>query len=131
MNRSPFATAAARLGIFLLLAAVAVSASASPSNKWRIEFDGKSRVDGEIELSVTPKHGAATSLVVAIPARTGENEVARQVRDAFRQTFGDVYHAEIDDGEDVLVKAKGSTPDFEVVVVRNTVGGIRIDLERE
>ena len=54
------------------------------------------------------------------------------IRTAISERFGEeVYATEIDDGEDVLVKANGSTPDFDLVLVRNTAEGLEIDLERE
>ena len=74
----------------------------------------------------------ASSVVVAVPGGTHENTAARLVRDAIRAHFGkDVYKVETDDGEDVLVKKRGKTPDFEIVVVRNTAEGLRISLDRE
>ena len=118
--------------VFVLAMAVAFGAMASPSNKWRAQMSGKAKVDGEIELSFTPRDGTATSVVVAVPKGTGENAAARLVRDTVKAQFGkDVYHVETDDGEDVLVKKRGSTPDFEIVVVRNTADGLRISLDRE
>ena len=118
--------------VFVLAAAVAFGALASPSNKWRIQLGGKAKVDGEIELSFTPKGGAATSVVIPVPAGTHENAAARLVRDAVKAQFGkDVYKVETDDGEDMLVKKRGSTPDFELVVVRNTAEGLRVSLDRE
>ena len=118
--------------VFVLAAAVAFGALASPSNKWRIQLGGKAKVDGEIELSFTPKGGAATSVVIPVPAGTHENAAARLVRDAVKAQFGkDVYKVETDDGEDVLVKKRGGTPDFEIIVVRNTAEGLRISLDRE
>ena len=118
--------------VFVLAAAVAFGAQASPSNKWRIQRGGKAKVDGEIELSFTPKGGAATSVVIPVPAGTHENAAARLVRDAVKAQFGkDVYKVETDDGEDVLVKKRGGQPDFEVVVLDNTVKGVRIARERE
>lgn len=119
---------------FALAFALALSAAAlaNPSNKWRIEMDGRAKVDGEIEFSVTPSGATPTSVVVAIPKGTSENTAARIVRDTFLQTFGkEVYHVETDDGEDVLVKTHGSTPHFELVVVRNTADGLKVDLDRE
>lgn len=113
------------------LLAMAVYALASPSNKWRIQASGDSRGGGEVELSFTQRGGPATTLTVAIPARTGENQAARLIRDAIRGQFGAVYHAEVDDGEDVLVKAAGGTPDFDLVIVRNTATGLRLNLDRE
>lgn len=120
------------LAATLLLLAIPFGVLASPSNKWRAEMSGKAKVDGEIELSFVPEGGTATSVVIAIPKKTGENTAARIVRDTLRQTFGkDVYQVEVDDGEDVLVKAHGSTPHFDLVVVRNTADGLRIHLQHE
>ena len=120
------------VAVAALVLAIPLGALASPSNKWRAEMSGKAKVDGELELSVTPEGGTATSVVIAIPQKTGENAAARIVRDALRQTFGkDVYQVEVDDGEDVLVKAHGSTPDFDLVVVRNTADGLRVHLQHE
>jgi hypothetical protein len=117
---------------FLLALALASGALASPSNKWRLQMSGHARVDGEIELSFTPRGGTSSNVVVAVAKGTGENAAARLVRDALLAAFGkDVYKVETDDGEDVLVKKRGSTPDFEIVVVRNTAQGLRIGLDRE
>ena len=117
---------------FLLAFAVAFGALASPSNKWRVQLGGSADVDGEIELAFTPEGGIASSVVVAVPGGTHENTAARLVRDAIRAHFGkDVYKVETDDGEDVLVKKRGRTPDFEIVVVRNTADGLRVSLDKE
>lgn len=124
-------SAAGRVFALALALALSAGALANPSNKWRIEMDGRAKVDGEIEFSVTPSGATPTSVVVAIPKGTSENTAARIVRDTFLQTFGDVYHVETDDGEDVLVKTHGSTPHFELVVVRNTADGLKVDLDRE
>ena len=120
-----------RATVTTILLFLALPLLAQPSNKWRLEFNGKSKANGEMEISVTPEGGVATAVVVPIPERTTENNVARLVRDAISTAFGDIYHVEVDDGEDVLVKAKGGTPDFEIVVIRNTIEGIRLKLDRE
>ncbi|KAF1712087.1 hypothetical protein CSC70_00715 [Pseudoxanthomonas kalamensis DSM 18571] len=121
-----------RLVFALLLLGLSLPLLAAPSNKWRIEADGRSKVDGQVEFAFTPEGGGAIPLVVDIPARTRENDAARLIRDAVRSQFGEaVYHAEIDDGEDVLVKAKGDTPDFDLSIVRNTAAGLKIELDRE
>jgi hypothetical protein len=118
--------------VLMLMLAVSSWALAKPSNKWRVEMDGRAKVDGEIELSFVPEGGVASSVVVAIPKGTSENSAARITRDALRKNFGkDVYHVETDDGEDVLVKKRGSTPDFDLVVVRNTAEGLKVRLKRE
>lgn len=119
------------LALFLLLLPLAALAD-GPSNKWRIQLNHSAKVDGEVELAFTPKGATATSVVVKIPAGTHENQAARLIRDAIRAQFGkSVYKTEIDDGEDVLVKTRGSTPNVEIVVVRNTAEGLGVNLDRE
>ncbi len=120
------------LALLVLSLAVAFAALATPSNKWRVQLGGSANVDGEVELSFTPKGGTASSVVVAIPKGTHENRAAQLVRDAIKKAYGkNVYKVATDDGEDVLVKKRGSTPDFEIVVVRNTAEGLRVSLDRE
>jgi len=116
----------------VLLLAVSFGVTAKPSNKWRIEMDGRARVDGEIELSFTPNGGSATNVVIAVPKGTSENAAARLVRDRIKETFGrDIYHVETDDGEDVLVKIRGRTPHFDLVVICSTAEGLHVGLHRE
>lgn len=123
----------ARSSLLLALALGATTpALAEPSNKWRIEVDDAARASGEIELSFTPSGAPASAIVVPIAAGTGEATAAALIRAAISARFGEeVYATEIDDGEDVLVKARGSTPDFDLVLVRNTAEGLELDLERE
>lgn len=129
---APWRVLARAAAVLALMLAVSSWALAAPSNKWRVAMDGRAKVDGEIELSFAPEGGVASSVVVAIPKGTSENGAARITRDALREKFGkDVYHVEIDDGEDVLVKKRGSTPDFDLVVVRNTAEGLKVRLKRE
>ena len=130
--RSPRRAVRTLASVLLLALLAASTAWASPSNKWRLQMSGHAKVDGDIELSFTPKGGTASSVVVPVAKGTGENAAARLVRDTLKATFGkDVYKVETDDGEDVLVKKRGSTPDFEIIVVRNTAEGLRISLDRE
>lgn len=120
------------MAIVLLALLVAAPTFAKPSNKWRVEMDGRAKVDGEIELSIAQGGGEPTVVVIAIPKGTSENAAARIARDRLREVFGkDVYQVEVDDGEDVLIKAKRGTRDFDLVLVRNTADGLRLDLERE
>ncbi len=102
------------------------------SNKWRIECSEKANSDGEIVFRVWPKGGAALEVKAWIEDGTGENKVADEIRKAFRlQTDRRQFQAERDDGEDVLVTRKGLAPVFAIELVRNTVRGVRLDLERE
>ena len=123
----------ARSSLLLALAlGVSTPALAEPSNKWRIEVDEVARSSGEIELSFTPLGAPPSAIVVAVPAGTREDSAALLIRAAIHERFGEgVYRTEIDDGEDVLVKKRGKTPDFEIVVVRNTAEGLRVSLDRE
>jgi hypothetical protein len=41
------------------------------------------------------------------------------------------YTVEVDDGEDVLVKKKGGQPNFNLMLLRNTVKAVRINIERK
>ena len=118
------------------LAAALLVFSALPvfaaSNKWRSQGSEGARSSGEIVFRFTPKGGTAFDVAVAIPDGTSENHVARIIRDTFRQKLdGAKFHAEIDDGEDVLVKKKGSQPNFDLQVLSNTVKAVRIGLDRE
>ncbi|KRG67725.1 hypothetical protein ABB27_09185 [Stenotrophomonas terrae] len=120
------------LALACALAMLAQVAGAEPSNKWRIAVNHTADVAGEIELSLTPEGAEATRLVVPIPAGTHENHAAHLIRDAFRSQYGrSLYKAEMDDGEDVLIKVRGQNPDIDLVLVRNTAEGLKLHLSRE
>jgi hypothetical protein len=111
-----------------LLIALPVMAA---SNKWRLQCSGDAKSDGEIELVLTPKDGTPDSIVVPIVKGTNENNVAKQIVQALRTKYGkQTYEAEVDDGEDVLVKARRGTPAFDVTIPRNTTG-VRISPDKE
>ena len=119
------------LACAVLLVATA-SASAKPSNKWRIAVSEGARSNGEIVFRVAPKGGESLEVVVAIADGTGENAVARQIRDVFKEKLDDTrYTVEVDDGEDVLVKRKKGKPIFNIMLIRNTVKAVRINVERQ
>lgn len=115
----------------LALLAASLPSLALDSNKWRLQCSGGADSDGVITLRITPKDGTPTDVAVAIKDNTGENGVARAIRDAIKAQVGDRYKAETDDGEDVLVKKRGRQPDYEVAVASNTVKGVRVTLDRE
>lgn len=115
-------------GLVLLLA---TAAAAADSNKWRLQSSGGAESDGVISLRLVPRDGEPIEVVVAIGKGTGENAVARAIRDALQAQASARYRSEVDDGEDVLVKKRGGQPDFELVVHANTVKGVRIGRERE
>ncbi len=113
-------------------AAAPVAKMPAPENKWRIECSEGAKSDGEIVFRVTPKDGASTDVTVAVKDGTSENNVADNIRDAFKaQLSKDLYTSEVDDGEDVLLKKRYGKPDFSLQLISNSVKGVRLDIERE
>jgi len=106
-------------------------ALAAPSNKWRIEVSGGARSNGVIVLRVVPTGGVADDVQILIPRSADENHVAQLIRDGLYAGLGDGYRVERDDGEDVLVKRRRPTPDFDLVLVNNNVEGVSMHLQPE
>jgi len=121
--------AIAAVGTFV--AAPALAEDLKLSNKWRVEVSETARSDGTIIFRVTPKDGTPTDVTVAIKDGRGENNIAGDIRDAFRATLDkETFHSEKDDGEDVLLK-KRKGPDFELKLVESTIKATRINVEKE
>ena len=122
-----------RVACLLALAAlIATAAFARPSNKWRIQCSEVAKSDGVIVFHLQPEGGVVQVIEVSVKKGTGENAVARRIRDVFREQLSPQhYHVEVDDGEDVLVKKKGSTPNFDLRVESNSVKAVRINMDRE
>lgn len=116
--------------LWLLLMPSLVSAM-SLENKWRLQFSGDAESSGILVLALTPKDGEAVRVEVAIAEGTGENRVAKRVRDALRAAVGADYRVEVDDGEDVLVKRRWGRPRFNVSMLDNSVRGVRLNLDQE
>ena len=130
MNLAGFARVS-MLACAVLLVATA-PASAQPSNKWRIQVSEGAKSDGEIVLRVTPKGGESVDVVVQVADGTRENAVASLIRDVLGQKLDQAaYTVEVDDGEDVLVKKKRGQPNFNLMLLRNTVKAVRLDIERQ
>jgi hypothetical protein len=108
------------------------SANLRYSNKWRIEVSEGARSTGEIVFHLTPYGGETQVIVVPIERGTGENRVARTIRDTFRDSIDPgVYTVETDDGEDVLVKKRHQAGNFALTVVSSTVRSVRIRVQAE
>jgi hypothetical protein len=122
-----WAAAAVALGALLAM----TGAAASPSNKWRIQVSGGAESAGAIVLAVTPVDGPPESVTVEVADGTSENQVAKTIRDAIRGQLGQRYKAEVDDGEDVLVKRHMGGPKFELTLTSNTVQGVRLNFDKE
>jgi hypothetical protein len=122
----------ATIGAAITLGFLAVAAQAEPNNKWRIKFNSTADSDGSIVLRVAPIGAEPIDVETQIPKGTSENSVASKVRDSLKAALGKKnYRIATDDGEDVLIKKAGKTPNFEVTLVSSSVTGVEIKLKHE
>jgi len=135
MNRSLAAPSWLHRGLVLLalclLAFPGIAADEPLSNKWRLQFSGAAESAGEIVLRIAPKGRQPLDVRVQIERNDGENRVARKVKTAIDRQAGRWVDAELDDGEDVLVKRSLFQPRLNVRVMSNTVKAVRINFDRE
>ncbi len=120
--------------LILAVTALLVTASASATeNRWRLEFSGRAETAGTLVFEIRPEagQGEARQVSVEIRDRLSENRIAKAVTRALAAELGKDYHVERDDGEDVLVKRHHGVANFDVIVVSNTVQGVRINVDRE
>jgi hypothetical protein len=116
----------------LMLAALAFADAPTTSNKWRIELSGQALNTGELVFRVTPRQGESTDIAVNIRSGRAENNVAKDVRDAFAAKLSPQrYTVEVDDGEDILIKKKEGQPDFALELLEAGVQNISIKVEGE
>lgn len=114
----------------LFLVFLAVPAFASQSNKWRLQFSGAAESAGEMVFEIVPSGRAPVRVSVLIERNDGENRVARKVKTAIDRQAGKWVDAELDDGEDVLVK-RHFFRRFSIVLVSSTVKDVRINFDHE
>jgi hypothetical protein len=116
----------------ILLAALACAEGEHNSNKWRIELDGTAQKTGDIQFRVTPRQGESVDVVATIRSGRGEENVAKDVRDAFAAKLDpERYTVEVDDGQDVLIKKKEGQPDFALELIESDVRAVNIKVEGE
>jgi hypothetical protein len=116
----------------LSLAALSFADTAPTSNKWRIELDGQALKTGDIQFRVTPWQGEPIDITANIRSGRAENNVAKDVRDAFAAKLSpERYTVEVDDGEDILIKKKDGQPDFALELVESDVQNVSIKIEGE
>lgn len=101
------------------------------SNNWRIEFDERAKSDGTISFRVWPREGSPLQVDVAVIKGQSENHIAAAARGAFSLALGKPYHVEVDDGEDLLIKARHGTGDFGLQLLGNTARDVDVKLRRE
>ena len=110
----------------------APAALARESKKWRLQVSGKAKSGGVTSLRITDHDGQVWNVDCAVEDGTGENAVARTIRDCLKENLPqDHFHLEVDDGEDVLIKRRFGTNKFDFEVVDNTVEHVRLNLDRE
>jgi uncharacterized protein (DUF2141 family) len=116
----------------LTLAALSFADAAPTANKWRIELEGQALKSGDIQFRVTPRQGESTDITVNIRSGRAENNVAKDVRDAFAAKLSpERYTVEVDDGEDILIKKKEGQPDFALELLESDVQNVSIKIEGE
>ena len=116
----------------MLLAGISFADSSPTANKWRIELDGRALKSGDIQFRVTPRQGEPTDVTVNIRSGRAENNVAKDVRDAFAAKLSpERYTVEVDDGENILIKKKAGQPDFALELVESDVQNVSIKIEGE
>lgn len=116
--------------VVALSLSMAAPAFASKSNKWRLQFSGAAESAGEMVLEIVPSGGVPVRVSVLIERNDGENRVARKVKAAIDRQAGKWVDAELDDGEDVLVK-RHFFRRFSIVLVSSTVKDVRINFDHE
>jgi hypothetical protein len=117
------------LAVLIVLCASPVLAA--ESNKWRLEFSGAAESAGELVLEIVPKGREPVRVTVVIERNDGENRVARKVKTAIDRQAGRWVDAELDDGEDVLVKRGLFRPRVSIALVSSTVKDVRINFGKE
>ena len=115
-----------------MLASAAFADDAATSNKWRIELDGQPLKTGDIQFRITPRQGEPVDVVATVRSGRAENNVAKDVRDAFAAKLSpERFTVEVDDGEDILIKKKEGQPDFALELIESDLRNVNIKIEGE
>ena len=110
----------------------ATAESPDTSNRWRLQAGGESTADGVIVVRLSEIGAVVAEIPVSVPKHTAKKGVAERIRDSLNAALeGDRYKIEVDDGEDVIVKAREDVKDFEIAIVSNTADGIEVKLDKE
>ena len=117
--------------VVLIAVCASAPAFASESNKWRLEFSGAAESAGDMVFEIVPAGREAVRVRVEIERNDGENRVARKVKTAIDRQAGRWVDAELDDGEDVLVKRRLLKPRVSIVLISSTVKDVRINFDKE
>ncbi len=101
------------------------------ADNWRLQVSGGSWGGGTIVMQFIEHDVVVAEVTITIPKITGEDKIARLIRDQLKAGLPKgKFQVEVDDEEDVLVKARGGTKPFEIRILRNTAH-TRINLDHE
>lgn len=108
------------------------AASPDTSHRWRLEATGESTSDGVIVVRLSEIGAVVAEIPVSVPKHTAKKGVAERIRDSLNGALeGDRYKVVVDDGEDVVIKAREDVKDFEIAIVSNTADGVQVKLDKE
>jgi hypothetical protein len=118
--------------------ASAAAAAAAPAkdlrytDDYRVSVDEDAQSDGEIVFGLTPKGGTTQEVKVAIKKGTSENNVAREIKNAFVAQIGTKdYNIEMEDGENVIIERSMGAKDYSLVLASSSVKGITVKVHRD
>jgi hypothetical protein len=102
------------------------------TDDYRISVDEDAESDGEIVFGLTPKGGTTQDVKVAIKKGTNENNVAREIKNAFVAQIGTKdYNIEMEDGENVIIERSMGAKDYSLVLASSSVKGITVKVHRD
>ncbi len=91
------------------------------ADNWRLQVSGGSWSGGAIVMQFVERDVIIAEVTITIPRLTGEDKIARLIRDQLKAGLPKgKFQVEIDDEEDVLVKARGGTKPYEIRILSNT-----------
>jgi len=118
--------------------ATAEATDAAPAGKlrytddYRISVDEDAESDGEIVFGLTPDGGTTQEVKVAITKGTSENNVAGEIKKAFKAQIGTKdYNIEMEDGENVIIERSMGAKDYSLVLASSTVKGVTVKVHRD
>jgi hypothetical protein len=106
------------------------------SDDWKIEVSGRADSAGTISFNLTFEAGEdgtaadPISIDVLVPNDAKDNDIAETIANNFEATLGDEnFKVNQSWGENVTVKAKKDTADFELAMTSSNVQGISIEIK--
>lgn len=104
----------------------------SYTDDYRIQVNHNAGSDGTIAFRITTQEGGTVHEVsVSIKKGTGENAVARAIKEALKAQLGTKnFHIEGDDGEAVIIEGRHGKR-YALELVGNSVSGVSVKIEHD